>query len=163
VLSSVSKASANAPATDAKKGSDGATALPDVCAQEEVFWEDEQDDEGGGAGGGPKNIVRAVSALLVSVAVREEAVAVVEDDVLGRDSSSGESCVRNDAPSLSTHFHIPSARSLQTRQLKHGPGIILRASSAYSYRRMRRRGANGRWERRDLVKSGREVGEGCET
>jgi hypothetical protein len=141
-LSSTNNASANTPATDAKKGSEGAWAFPDVCAQDGVFWE----DGGGGAGGGPKNIVRAVSALFVSVEVREEVVAVpvVDDDVLGRDGSSEHSFATNDAPSLSTHLQIPSARSFQTRQLKQGPGIILRASSACSYRRMRRRGANGR-------------------
>jgi len=154
-LSSTNNASAKTPATDAKKGSEGASALLGICAQDGVFWE----DEGGGAGGGPKNMVRAVSALLISA--DGWAVAVVDDDVLGLDSSSGHSFARNDVPSLSTHLQMPSARSLQTRQLKHGPGIILRTSSACSYRRMRRRGANGRWERRDLVKRGGDVGEGC--
>jgi hypothetical protein len=108
-------------------------------------------------------MVRAVSVLLMSVGVREEAfkVFVFVDDTLGRDGSSKESFVEHDVLSHSTHLHMPSARSFQTRQLKQGPGIILRASSACSYRRVRRRGANGRWERRDFMKRGGEDEDGC--
>lgn len=91
-------------------------------------------------------MVRAASVLLMSVGVRQEAfeVFVFIDDALGRVGSSEESFDEHDVLSHSTHLHMPSARSFQTRQLKQGPGIILRASSACSYRRVRRRGANGR-------------------
>lgn len=109
-------------------------------------------------------MVRVASVLLVSVGVREEVFEVfVFVDALERDGSSEESFVEHDVLSHSTHLHMPSARSFQTRQLKQGPGIILRASSACSYRRVRRRGANGRWERRDFVKSGKEDEDGCGT
>lgn len=140
-LSSTNNASAKAPETEANKGRDGVRALLEVW--DKAFCEG--GGEGGGAGGGPKKMVRAVSVLLMSVGVRAEVfeVFVFVDDALGRHGSS-ESFVEHDVLSHSTHLHMPSARSFQTRQLKQGPGIILRASSACSYRRVRRRGANGR-------------------
>lgn len=158
-LSSTNNASAKAPETDANKGRDGVRALLEVW--DRAFCEG--GGEGGGAGGGPKKMVRAVSVLLVSVAVREETFEVLAfvDDAPERDGSSEGSFVEHDVLSHSTHLHMPSARSFQTRQLKQGPGIILRASSACSYKRVRRRGANGRLERRDFVKRGGEDEDGC--
>lgn len=158
-LSSTNNANAKAPETDANKGRDGVRALLEV-------WERalcEGGGEGGGAGSGPKKIVRAESVLLVSVGVREEEFEVfgIVDDALGRDGSSEESFVEHDVLSHSPYLHMPSARSFQTRQLKQGPGIILKASSACSYRRVRRRGANGRWASRDFMKMGEEDEDGC--